>query len=278
MNLVGIMPVRNEAWCLGLSLRVALQWCDSVVILLHECSDESETMVYELQDQCDFMGRIQNLSANGDWREMEHRQRMMSWAWECDATHIALIDADEVLTHNRLATIRDDVERLAPGEMLQVGLWNLRGGIDRYHSSGLWANRWVSLAFPVHPNACWRGDTFHHREPHGVNWKLRPQNPGGVLHLWGASEERLRAKHALYKLTERLRWPGKDVRKIDREYSQWRDCGMDTAPCKPEWWAGYEDLMQYLDLSAVPWQIAECRRIVAEHPGITRGLDLFGVV
>ena len=39
------------------------------------------------------------------------------------------------------------------------------------------------------------------------------------MHLWGVSEKRLVAKHALYKLTERIRWPEKPVEEIDQMYS-----------------------------------------------------------
>ena len=34
MKLVGIMPVRNEDWCLDLTARAALMWCDELVISL----------------------------------------------------------------------------------------------------------------------------------------------------------------------------------------------------------------------------------------------------
>lgn len=110
------------------------------------------------------------------------------------------------------------------------------------------------------------------------------------MHLWGASERRLIAKHALYKVTERLRWPQKPRWIIDNEYSL-AVYGSATAPLTygtpttwtyspvPEsWWAPYAHLMKYLDVDAEPWQEAEVRRLVAIH-GRDKfaGLDLFGV-
>ncbi len=53
----------------------------------------------------------------------------------------------------------------------------------------------------------------------------------------------------------------------------------DLAQIPAEWWAGYEDLMQYLNVDAEPWQEAECRNLIREY-GREKfvGLDLFGVV
>jgi hypothetical protein len=172
---------------------------------------------------------------------------------------------------------------------LQLPLYNLRGGIDRYHANGLWGCRIVSLAFADDPALGWSGDKFHAREPQGK--PLRPfptikQGKGGVMHLWGASERRLLAKHALYKVTERLRWPDKRVRDIDFEYSQCVTGGTGIPPecwtfnSVPEsWWAPYQHLMKYLDIDAEPWQETEVRRLVDLY-GRERfaGLDLFGVV
>ena len=38
-----------------------------------------------------------------------------------------------------------------------------------------------------------------------------------------------------------------------------------VSPVPAEWWAGYEHLMQYLNVDAEPWQDRELRRLVAEH-------------
>ena len=36
--------------------------------------------------------------------------------------------------------------------------------------------------------------------------------------------------------------------------------------------------MQYLHVDAEPWQESECKRLIAENPGITAGLDDFGLM
>jgi hypothetical protein len=229
--------------------------------------------------------------ADPEWNEMAHRQSLLEGARQRGATHVAIVDADEILTGNLLPSIRSYVECLGPGYMLQLPGYNLRGSIDRYHANGIWGNRFFSLAFKEDGRASWQGDQFHHREPFGVsNWPYRPfaQGEGGVMHLWGADERRLVAKHALYKMTERVRWPAKSVSEIERQYNLaihesaskgtqyetvWRYAAVPEA-----WWEPYRDLMPHLNVSAQPWQEAECRRLWQEHGAVVfAGLDLFGL-
>jgi Glycosyl transferase family 2 len=287
VKLIGLMPVRNEAWVLGLSARVALMWCDELVILDHQSDDTSPEIIIGLHNE--FQGRVSGLLEMGPWDEMRHRQAMLELARKRGATHIAIIDADEVLT-GPIATegIAKAMVYHAKESLLQLPLYNLRGGIELYHANGLWGSRIVSVAFADDPPQLWSGDRFHAREPQGKF--LRPFQPikqgeGGVMHLWGANERRLLAKHALYKVTERLRWPDKPVRDIDFEYSQCVTGGTGIPPecwtynAVPEsWWAPYQHLMKYLDIDAEPWQDAEVRRLVDLY-GRERfaGLDLFGV-
>lgn len=288
MRLIGLLPVRNEDWILDLSARAALMWCDALIVLLHACADRSEFIINELQEQ--FPGRLKFLVDDGGvWDEMNHRQSMLNAARSFGATHLAIIDADEVLTGNLLGSIRTHVEGMGPGRILQLPGYNLRGSLERYHANGIWGQRWFSTAFRDDPRLGWSGDRFHQREPGGaLMQQARPimQGSGGVMHLWGASDRRLTAKHALYKMTETLRWPSKSKKDIDRLYNlafaasanmnfdqTWR-----YAETPADWWAPYSDMQSRVQLDAVPWQEEECRRLHAEHgPERFAGLDLFGV-
>ncbi len=288
------MPVKNESWVLGLSIRVALQWCDELLVLLHDCTDDSEAIVFDAYH--DFPGRLTVAAREtGYWDEMAHRHRLLTLAREQKATHIAIVDADELLTSNvSREGLRSSIENMPRGFMLQLPGYNLRGGLTRYHSNGIWGRRWFSAVFLDEPHYGWSGDCFHSREPQGGGFReYRPieHGQGGVMHLWGASERRLKAKHALYKIQERLRWPSKRVEDIDKMYSwaihgdsQNRSYGTPGSwtheKVPSAWWASYEPWTKYyLDVDAVPWQEEECKRLVSEHgPEQFRDFDLFGVV
>lgn len=309
MKLIGLMPVRNEAHELGLTLRAALQWCDEVVCLDHASTDKSAEMISKLHVESGKRVSWRHES-NPSWDEMPHRQRMLEMARMRGATHIAIIDADEILTGNMLPysgdhdknrhtgghdiEIRSLVHRTQPGQILQLPLYNLRGSLDRYHANGIWGNRWLSVAFADDPRLGWSGDKFHSREPQYGGFagpkfdgfQMNPYRPiqqgeGGVCHLWGSDELRLREKHRLYRLTERVRWPHKSAEEINKLYNLWRSPA-DSAAMWPdhlefqktwtyaevpkEWMEPYKELIEkYLYLEIEPWQTAECERIIAEH-------------
>lgn len=295
MRLIGLLPVRNEEYCLGLSLRVALLFCDSVVVLLHACEDGSAEIVEQVIRENDRGRVIVIHKGNPNWHEMKHREEMLEAARRNGATHVGIVDADEIISANIVGSIRGHIEALSPGQILQLPGYNLRGSINRYHSNGIWGHRWFSFAFLDNKLAHWGGDTFHAREPRGIIWNpYLPygQGKGGLLHLWAASERRLRAKHCWYRMTEVVRWPEKPVQIIDRLYSFATD-GDPSNPSygTPETWT-YETVpaawveeyiwrgwMKHLNLDAVPWQEEHCRRMIEKH-GREKfaGLNLLGVV
>lgn len=288
MNLVGMMPVRNEGWCLGVSLRVALEWCDQVIVLVHASQDETAAIATAVAQE--FHPRVIVVADDQPvWDEMRHRQAMLELARAAGATHLAIIDADELLTFNLIPLIRDHIANMPAGGLFELPGYNLRGGLDQYHDNGVWGHRVFSMAFRDDARLNWAGDRFHQRAPLPAGalrpWRLVPHGKGGILHLWGASEARLVAKHALYKLTERERWPNKPVREIDTLYNlaiygdaqtpaaNWRFGKTPYA-----WVAGYSVLIEkYLDLERQPWQLAACREILRRRPELAEGLDLFGL-
>jgi len=281
MRLIGMMPVRNEAHVLGLSARAALRWVDELLILVHASTDGTDRIAKDLT--AEFPNRaFVCFDADPKWREMEHRQHLLTGARQRGATHFAIIDADEILTGNLIGCIRGQIEQLRPGHILQLPGYNLRGSIHRYHSTGVWANRFFSMAFRKDDKANWCGDRFHHREPAGFeNAPCRPimHGQGGILHLWGSDERRLVARHALYKVTERVRWPEKPVADIEALYNMAiKDPGWKYADADPSWWEPYADIAHHLNYEGEPWQMDECRSLVAEHGAeYFAGLDLFGI-
>jgi hypothetical protein len=302
VKLVGLMPVRNEDWVLALSARAALLWCDELIIGLHACTDGSMRITNEIMRE--NLGRVLLLPINDpEWSEMTHRQALLGYARKREATHIAVVDADEVLSGNLLPTIRQAIETFcAPGVVMNLPWLALARDPMRYITgASYWGERQqVTTAFKDQPDYHWSSETrggyhFHQRPPMSTNPKrfvcpVRPDQ-GGLMHLQFLSERRLRAKQALYKCNEVLRHPENmlgqraTLQQIDVAYSRAvyesdpARPGVTTADVPADWWEPYR---QFVDVPPDPigpmWQETEVRRLLAKH-GREKfaGLDLFGV-
>lgn len=278
MNLVGLMTVRNEQAFIGLSARVALRWCDRLVILDHASADATPAILALLR--AEFGERVTLLhEPDATWAEMSHRQRTLEAARDLGATHCAIIDADEVLTGNMLAWIRAEIESLSPAQLLQIPMRNMWRAIDYYRSdrSVFGCMALTTVAFADAQRLCWQdtnGYPHHHREPHGARLAKRyywQQVDGGVMHLQFSNWRRLVAKQSWYQCMERVRFQQKPVSEIAGLYSRAMDeSGIETTCATADWWREYTEIMHHLNLDLVPWYEHEIDRMFRDH-----GADYF---
>lgn len=286
MKIVAIMPVRNEDWCLGFTARALLRWVDHLVILDHASTDTTHRVIDGVE--AENRGRIGIMREDDStWEEMRHRQRLLESARAIGATHIALVDADELLTANLLPVVRDMFAAIKPGEVIQFP-WLCLRSLDTVHTSGVWGEQHASSGFlddsVWHWSAEGRGGyDHHHRHPMGrapIPFQPCTSRGAGLLHLQFVSERRLKAKQFWYQLVERLRWPEFAAADVRAKYSATVYGHLNSAgtPAPAAWLAGYEDILHHLRIDAEPWQLAEARRIIAGNPGIEAGLDDFGVL
>lgn len=295
-RLICIMPVRNEAWIIGLTARAILRWCDEIVCLLHRSRDRSLHILGQVASE--HPGRVHWIIEESEqWEEMRHRQALLDSARARGATHVAMIDADEIVTGNMLPSIRSIVEQTPGGATLQIPWIQLCHSMTRFISDGQWASQDCSMAFPDDTRACWAqrdGYDYHHRHPMGrPDHFHRPLGPafigrwrepdgGGLMHMQMVSERRLRAKQALYVMSEVLRWPGRKTPKALNEMYGPSVHGALAAPKQAvpkQWWEPYADLMRYVDYADEPWQQREVERLWRTHgPEPFAGLDVFGVL
>ena len=291
MKLICIMPCRNSDWILGLTARAVLQWCDGLVLLNHASTDKTEAICKEICHSNPMRAAYMN-EPDPLWAEMAHRQRMLEVARDLGATHIALVDDDEILTGNLLPTIRDHVAQTPERTIFTLPWHWLRGSILKYHRSGPWGRSDVSTAFVDDPAWHWsakdqRGYDHHHRHPFGHPWvpfKPIKRADGGLMHLQSVIDRRVRAKALMYMLIERLRWPeSKTPAQLNAQYGlavydESPRSLTDLGNVPPEWWECYRPLMKYLHSEAEPWQLEAARAMIREHPGTEKGLDTFDVL
>ena len=264
MKIVGLMLVRNGEWCLGLSLRVALQWCDSVVVLDHASTDRT----WEILGDVTREGGAISYSYEPDpiWREMDYRQRLLNLGRERGATHFAMIDADEAITANAVASMRERVERLRPGQVgyvQTISCWR-----NPWSHRKDWGKRPISVAFADAPGLAWKPDDagyqHHHREPYGSSQPYVDLGveDGGCFHLQWVNWRRLIWKQRLYIVKERLLYPSITTKQINARYHHsTSEAGLVVEDVPASWWAYDGGLTRHLDLFSRGWQEDETRRV-----------------
>jgi hypothetical protein len=274
------MPVRNEDWILGASLRVALEWCDGIAIYLDRSTDDSVEIIRAIARET---GKDIVVSESEDglhWNEMHQRQRNLEDGRNMDASHFAIIDADEILTANHLPNVREWFASLKDGQVLDVPMIAPWKSLDVYspNTQGI-----ITLGWKDQPGMGWapRGEEqYHHhnRPPHGMTGRLYETagGQGGIFHLQWASEERVTWKHRHYMMSERVRW-GYHVQELNEKYHWWNrpPHGIDLAPIPVAWWGRHPK--RNIILKHRPWYEWECKKLVKEYGwDAFDGLDLFG--
>jgi len=290
-QVTALMLVRNEDWIFAASLRAALAWCDNVFVMLHNCTDHSGDIVaeaaYEFGDR--ITTEIVNTDRDDGWREMDLRQSMFERAKMTypTTTHFALVDADEMLTGNFAEHMPNLLVKLSPGQVLDLPMIVPVGNMgNRRIDRCVWTTAKISTAFGDGPGLSWspRGTYQHHaRAP-------RPESAprvtlchsdidGGVHHCQWLSRARLTAKHALYKMVEVTRYPGRrTVEEIERIFSMALDTtNREIGPMPAHWLTGFESMIA---VNQPPTEIiAQCQALLDEHGrDAFAGLNLFGVI
>lgn len=269
MRIVGLVRARNERWILSHSARVALSWCDELVLLNHVSVDGTMELALQLAAET---GRVHVLhDPDPRWHEMAQLNRMLATARYAGATHVAIVDADEVLTANLVPVIRGYADLLEAGEVLRVPWHNCWRSCDVYRDDlSKHGKQRVSLVFRDQPRLHWpEVEQYNHRSPVGI-WaeKLWPaeRGGGGVMHLQRVVWARAVARQRLYKIREVLEHPGAEpIEVIDARYSSsLTEDGAVLKPVPEAWWAHGLD-RGLIDLEAVSWEAAEAERLLAEY-------------
>lgn len=274
MNLIGLMLARNEEWIIGASARAAMQWCDSLIVYAHDCTDRTADLAYIAGGTVYAVG-----DRSGVWNEMDLRQEMLGIGREKGGTHFAIVDADEILTDNLSSSIREYIGALDPGELLDLPMIPAWRAIDMQRvDSCVWTRSWLTTAFRDRPDLGWAardGYHFHARPPRNSirGSHTRPvtgRSVGGVIHAQWADWPRLVAKQTLYKMIERLRWPDREsAARVNAKYDEAMDETGLLIEQIPSRWI-HPRLMSFVDTGIKPWQESEIQRLIDAH-----GLDVF---
>lgn len=284
MKITALFLVRSESWVLGCSLRAALEFCDEAIVLDHCSTDRTPeiaqsfgpSVVYERVDDPEF-------------REMTFRHFLLERARMRGATHIAMLDADEIISGNMLPRMRGMAADLSPGHCLSLPMVCVWRGLDQYRtdSNTVFFKAKTPVLMADHPSLDWAprpdGYELHSRAPQGTRAIYAPYTKaeqGGIMHLQWVSWARLIDKHAWCVLRERAFYGQRDTAQVINErYQRTLDeNGMHLSPIPAEWWAPYMKWRDQISLEGDRWHKAECYRLARQIGlGGMKGLNLFGM-
>lgn len=269
MNIVGVMLVRNESWILRASIDAALRWVDKLAVLNHKSTDESRIIAAGYANQTRRVV-IGDWTDEEHWLEMDARQSTLEIARELGATHVAIIDADEILTHDCLPHVRLWFEALEPGECLDLAMIAPWKSLDQYTRA---IGSPLTLGFRDKDGIAWRprGDEeyhYHNRSPQGSGRHVA--RDGRVMHLQFANWRRFIAKHRHYMASERIRW-GYPVKDVNEKYSWWARLPHETRAILPAWWGDYRKADIKLDGES--WYESALAEMQAKYADKLEGLD-----
>ena len=288
MKLVGLMHVRNEQWILRLAIPAAMRLVDELVVLDHDSTDQTPAILNQMRSR--FPARLTTAPWEGrHYNETAIRQRLLELGRARAGTHFFMIDADEILTANLIDDVRAHTLALNPAQGLELPWLAMWASPDQYRDDdSVWSNNTKLFAFADAPHVAFRalddGYDMHLQRPRGLidptSQPITDQNIGGVMHLQFANRRRLIAKHAWYKMSEAIRFPGREsAAAIDAKYNQALDeRGLRVRPAPPQWWDQYTQDRAFLDHDDTPWHEQEIARFWLEHgESAFEGLELWGL-
>lgn len=280
-KVVAMFLVRDEEWCIGASVMAATEWADAILLWCHNCTDRTE----EVARRAAILGHAEFAAVTSNdecWPEMKQRDEMYQYALSMGATHVGLVDGDEVCCREDRGLLRDYITALAPCEVLDVTMVPIVDKpLQRRVDKCVWTQARLSVAVGCSKALTWAArDGYHHHRRVPMNVTKTKWVPSiAVMHLQWLQRERIVAKHVWYRMYEHLIYPGRMTpealnAKYDAALSRE---GMKTEQIDGTRWWGPEFSRFVFEPRPRVWQEEEVLKMLKEY-GRDRfkGLDLKG--
>jgi Glycosyl transferase family 2 len=235
MKVIGLMPVKNEAWILSYSLRALSQICDIVLVADQHSTDESRQIAKQFEN-------VVLLDNDAVGHSNTVRWLLLDTARGYDGVNLIVsVDADEILPpplFRNFLTSRQHL--LTPGVWLTFWWVQLWKSVHAYRDDdSVWANNWKPVAFIDNRRLEYERTVVINdhtsRVPGSADSRQLRVEGVPLLHLQWAAWERAQTKQAWYRCVELLN--SGDPIAINQKYAITHDDS--EARCRPtpeEWW------------------------------------------
>lgn len=276
-RVIGLMPVRNEAWVLRESLTCLSGFCDVILVGDQDSSDESRSIAREFPKVMLIESRAAAICEQARWR-------LWDAARDLPGTNVIwCTDADELVSPRLvLAFLQRYRDELSPGVVVECEYYHSWSTPGRYRDAGWpYAPYWKPVAMVDDRRVDYRRDRALplHEERVPVTRtspRLRADSVP-ILHLQWLLPNHMQMRQAWYRCREWME-SGRTAADINRQYSVALPTHrLRTRPVPAEWIGD----VRFPDLAAdlePAWQEAEILQWFGERgPAFFEPLEIWHV-
>lgn len=281
MKIVGVLPVKNDAWFVEKAAKSLSMWADYVMIFDESSTDGSELIYRKLE----LIGNIEIIRNRPkfNFTTPDLRNYMLNAARKFEGNNLIIeIHADEVMSAEILKScIRNKLtEGLKPGEALMLPwttLWKTPTSFR--NDSSVWANNYCWFGYVDDRNVQFTGSVFHGpRAPESFLKNKKVVSGLEVIHYQFVNLANERSKQALYQIFERNHFPERNVEWVNKRYAvAFDERGLSVEQISPEkimpWVDRGIDLLEEYPDTDLNWRDVEVLKNF-ERYGLNRYKDL----
>jgi glycosyltransferase involved in cell wall biosynthesis len=254
MKVIGLFPVKNDAWILDVVIPHMQKFTDEILCLDGGSTDGTKEKLQSygvmIKDQ------DPNNVNYSSWR-----QELLDWGRSRGGTHFVWLDADEAFTAHFLPVFRTTLEAMIPGETLMLQwlcLW--KSPYVYRNDTSVWSNLYKDFIFCDDGVSNFGTTKLHESRTPGDSQhrKFTTITPdvGAVLHFQFVAFNRFQLKQAFQRCREYVLGNG-SARRINYKYRETLDDPTaKTLPIPQAWIDGIAGLPSITD-SETTWYTTE---------------------
>jgi glycosyltransferase involved in cell wall biosynthesis len=279
MQMIALMPVRNEAWMVERTLRTLATFCDRIIVADQQSADGTPEILAR------FAPKVEIIDNPSNTHSTRIRWRLLEAARDHGGNNFLLFtDADEILSANLLEEdVLDYCVSLKPGTAILLELVNLwRSPVLWRHDGSVWSGRWIEIGFRDDRNLKYGPleATLDHNKRIPACQDIRRIDKVKLLHFQFVIFERMRSKQRWYRALEAVNYGIEQAEAINYYYRVTRDeRRVQLEPIKPEWTAGWQKMgidLESFEEAPLYWYDVEVLRYFKEKgPAFFAAVDLW---
>ena len=245
MKIIGLLPVKNEEWCLPSFIHSMNKICDEIIVIDDGSVDLSSYRMEKAGAKVYSADKLRNF--NSGWSEGSIRAELLKLGRESGGTHFVCLDADESFTNNFVEISKKSISELRPGEKIAMQWLALWKSYTHYrHDSTVWSNNWKDFIVADSPELTYNSNQHMHLgrtpiSPHESgksHWISYPPNYAAVMHFQFSVYNNFQLKQCWLRCSELIQEPGTEGA-INAKYSiTLLDQGVGLQEMPKEWYNG----------------------------------------